>query len=433
MKRQKSRARRWKKECIELRSGQPKVEQVAGHPYTLDLIWLGLLMVIKFNVSLRAASKSLCKMGSLLGCKISYISPTTLRNWCLKLGLYYLSLDIKGGNYVLILDESVEIGREHLMLLIGLRVDNSSPIKELTMEDMVVFGVKSRESWRGEKVHVEIEKILSNKNITLDYAVADKGSSLRKGLGMSGLTWVSDCTHEMANSTKELYSKDDKFSEFIKRMNALRAKWVMSKNNKYLPPGLRKKSRFHQVFMVWKWAEKCLDQWSNLSDEAKQELEFLQTNRALIAEMKQIHGLIVIFSGIFKSVGIQATSKKEWADGLAKFRQDNPNLSTRAGQFIQYMNDYISRQEAKFDGAAQILCCSDIIESMFGKYKNKGGVKMITEDILQIAAYAQPITREDVRNAMTGVQIKDILDWKAKNTTISKLVRKILPSSKKAA
>jgi len=40
----------------------------------------------------------------------------------------------------------------------------------------------------------------------------------------------------------------------------------------------------------------------------------------------------------------------------------------------------------------QLLCCSEIIESIFGRYKNKGGMKAISADVLSIALYNQTLS-----------------------------------------
>jgi hypothetical protein len=60
----------------------------------------------------------------------------------------------------------------------------------------------------------------------------------------------------------------------------------------------------------------------------------------------------------------------------------------------------------------QVICCSDVIESLFGKYKNKGGAKLMTDDILTIAAYSKDITQALIKEAFQAVKMKDEIQWK---------------------
>ena len=76
------------------------------------------------------------------------------------------------------------------------------------------------------------------------------------------------------------------------------------------------------------------------------------------------------------------------------------------------------------------MCCSDIIESTFGKYKNKG-VKIIIDDVLKIAAYSKKSSLGEVARAMQEIKIEDTLEWKQNNTTISKLA--LLKQKRKTA
>jgi len=420
-KRQHERAEKWKKRYYELKEST-NTTTVKNHHYPLELMWMAVWMSIHFNVSLRGVSKSLCKFGELYGLSIDYISPTTIRNWCLKFGLYCLLQPIKKGNYVLILDESVEIGKEHLMVLLVVRTDQSSPISALRFEDVKVLDIRVQSSWKSTEVEAMIKKQKKKHGIDFSYGISDKDSMLRKALTNCDLKWVGDCTHEMANQTKALFRNDDEFNGFIKQLNALRAKWIMSKNNFHVPPGLRSKSRFHQLFIVHKWGQFILNDWENIPETAKEELMFVKQSEDLIKKMTDFHYLIESFAKIFKTKGIQDNSTKQWKKLVVEYRKKRNNeLAEQVEQFIRRMNQYLEVQKLNFDSNFQILCCSDIIESTFGKYKNKGGAKIITDDVLKIAAYPHKKDLVDVKIAMENIKIIDLLEWKNKNTVLSKL------------
>lgn len=437
-KRQHERAEKWKSRYYTLKQNR-ELTKVKEYHYPLELMWLGVIMHISYNVSLRGVSQSLCKIGDLYNLSINYISPSTIRNWCLKFGLYCLLQPIKSGKYVLILDESVEIGKEHLMVLLAVPVEKSSPIASLSLKDIKVLDLKVQSSWKGVEL-AELIKKHQAAGVEIVYGISDGGHTLKNALSRCSITWVSDCTHEMANRAKALFKKDKAFNDFIKKLNALRAKWIMSKHNFYVPPGLRAKSRFHQLFIVHKWARLILENWDKIPETGKAELNFVKQEQALIVVMEQFHFLIDTFATIFKNKGIHNRSIEEWKKQITIFLEENKSeVDQRVKSFIDGMNTYLEKQQAKFNPKnyenedIQILCCSDIIESAFGKYKNKGGAKIMTEDVLKIAAYPERKNIQQVKLAMESVKTVQIQDWKKQNTTVSKLTRLRKFKSKSAA
>ena len=420
-KRQEAKAERWKSKYDALKASV-KLRQVKSHKYPLELIWMAVLMNIKFNISLRGVSQSISKMGELFGLKLGKISATTIRNWSLKMGIYYLLQPLSAGKYVIIADESVEIGREHLLLLLVVPIEKYSPICPLIKSDVRVLDLKVQDSWKGDEISNMIQKKLDEHGIELVYGISDKGSALLKAFKNLNIQWIGDCTHEIANQTQAIFKKDESLSKFIKQMNLLRAKWIMSKNNFYVPPNLRAKSRFHQVFVIHKWGREILEGWHNILPTAKEELQFVKESEWLIILMESFHYLIKQFAQIFKTKGIQKNSLQEWEELVEKYQKEKgKSWTNQEERFTTKMNEYLERQKVSLPEVGQILCCSDIIESYFGKYKNKGGPKIITEDVLKIAAFPKDIKLSDVKQAMEEIKIADILKWKLDNTTISKL------------
>ena len=74
-----------------------------------------------------------------------------------------------------------------------------------------------------------------------------------------------------------------------------------------------------------------------------------------------------------------------------------------------YFKTYLPLAQQQASG--RLLCCSDIIESTFGKYKNKGGVKAISADVLKIPLYHQAIHVDFITQAMSAVSESDLIDW----------------------
>ena len=62
-----------------------------------------------------------------------------------------------------------------------------------------------------------------------------------------------------------------------------------------------------------------------------------------------------------------------------------------------------------------MLCCSDIVESTFGRYKNKGGMKAISADVLSIALYNRRVSIQFVLDALKNVSCQQLHQWQERN------------------
>lgn len=405
-----------------------KGESVSRHPYPLELMWLGVVVHLCYNVSLRASSKVLEAVGQLYGIEIGQVSASTIRNWCLKVGFHFLQQELKPGKYVLIADESVGTGRERLLLLLLVPIEHASPISPLDIKEVYVWSVQSKASWSGQAIGAIIEEKTRHSGICIEYAISDAGNNLRKGFAHSQVKWIGDCTHAVANCTQKLLQKEETFQGFIQQMLATRSKWVMSQYHLYLPPALRAKSRFHQLLVVHTWADKMLAHWQQMPVAVQLELAYVWQNQELIGIMADLHTLIEKFTRLFKASGINAHTRRIWQQTCQHWseqkRENQQTISPKIQQFIQTMNQYLEQQRSVLPQHDQILCCSDVIESIFGKYKNKGGCPFITEDILNIAAYPKHIAKAEVKQALIDTWYKDIQLWKKDFTMPSTLVLK---------
>lgn len=416
-KRQYIRAEKWRTLYYELKRSL-SLTKVRYHSYPLELIWLAICMQTLFNISLRGVSHSLTQMGSLLGLSVSNISPSTIRNWNLKFGLYSLNDPISQGKYVLIGDESISLGRVQLMLLLLVPLSCIEKGQALCMKDVIVLGLKVQASWKAAELAIFIEE-KKVAGVDIVYALSDKGYNLRKAFKLLNIKWIEDCTHAIANHTKALF-KQGKLDHFIGCVNKLRSKWSLSKYQIYAPPKLRAKGRFTQVFALYKWSQFILDQWEDLPLEAQEALSFIKEEQELVQTFEQLYKMINQFCKQFKTYGITKKSMQNWEGWLAKYRKKQ-RLNKESEQFAERMQNYLQKQKKVLPKRKVIACCSDIIESMFGKYKNKGGNQLITDDVLKIAAYGKEINQNQVQQAMTNIKMEQVLKWKRENTTRSKL------------
>ena len=137
--------------------------------------------------------------------------------------------------------------------------------------------------------------------------------------------------------------------------------------------------------------------------------------RWLDVRLRQVHHLLVLTSKILKYDGLSQAAYDKWIQEIIDYLGSQSQVTRQAKTFINGMIHYFNRQATLYAGDQKLLCCSDIIESIFGRYKNKGGMKAISADVLSIALYNQPISIIFVQTAMRNVTGPQLDEWRCQN------------------
>lgn len=391
---------------------------VPGHTYPIQMIALAVFMVVEAGSSLRCAAKTIGFFSHLMGWSFSAPSHVSIRNWVLRCGLYsYEHAEEKYGNYVGILDESIQIGREKLLLLLGVKLaDDRSRVAPLSLSEVEVLGMEVSTSWKGDQIADFLQQRLSvHPKLALQYLISDQGASILSALRKLGIEMVGDCTHVMMNISKRLLAGDERLSQLSAQIGRLRQQLTLTKLVYLLPPSLRDKDRFLRIFTIVDWADKINLYWDKLAQPNRDKLLFLQEAKPLIEAMRQLKELIIISADLFKHLGLSHRSIQLWKDKTKRYAQEH-RLTAQAEEFIEKIHTYIDKHQSLITAHHRLLCCSDIIESTFGKYKNKGGVKVISADVLSIALYNREISTQFTAKALTTIKQNDVQIWTQKYT-----------------
>jgi len=423
----------WRNKYYELKKSQ-QPQPPKHHPYCLKLMYLSVVLHIHHNLSLRACSAALVEVAQLYGQTIKRVSATTIRAWSRRMGHYYLQMQLEAGSYILIADESILVGQQKLLVLLAVKVDNLSRIAPLTMADVWVIHVQSATSWKGADIAPIIEQKSQSPGVHFAYAISDKGHNLRKAFSLCELPWVEDVTHRIATQTRLLFEKDADFNAFIARQQLTRAKWALSQYAPYLPPNLRKKARFHQLLSSADWAQRVLSNWSTLPVEVQTELSYVVDYELLIRFLQQVQMIVGRFSELVKAKGINHNTQPCWRASQraleANWQEQGWVVSERLACFLAGLDTYLLQSQESVRGPSQILCCSDVLESMFGKYKYGLSKQVISDESVKMAAFGRGITLTDVRNAMGCITHKFLRETElGQPASLMKLRRDALPKN----
>lgn len=420
----------WRTRYYQLKQKQQPL-RLKHHPYCLKLMQLSIVLHIHHNLSLRACSAVLYEVGQLYGQAIKRISAATVRAWSMRIGHYYLQMRLAAGSYVLIADESILVGNQKLLVLLAVRQEDLCRIAPLTMSDVVVLHVEAATSWKGEAIAQIIQNV-KPPQVDFVYAVSDKANNLRNAFARCQLPWIENVTHYVAHQARLLFEQNSAFHDFMRQQQLTRAKWVLSQYAPYLPPNARQKARFHQLLGSAEWGRRVLAQWAKLPPAVQTELSYVCQHRPLIELLLQVEQVVDSFSRLLKSQGIQGATQTYWQktrQGLeAHWQEQGLSVGEELLAFLGGLDGYLTKYLPALPQGFQLLCCSDVVESMFGKYKYGFSGQVFSGEVVKMAAYGRSITASDVSSAMGCISHRFLRKEAAKQPpSFTQLRRKALP------
>ena len=132
--------------------------------------------------------------------------------------------------------------------------------------------------------------------------------------------------------------------------------------------------------------------------------------REKIQQYSQMIQPVQVVQVQIKNDGLHQDSVKNYQDSLLKLNIVDPP----ALQLSSQINDFLERETKTIHKGEALLGTSDIIESIFGKYKlfsEKMPIKGIGKLVLTIPAFTAQITLQKVKKAVEYIHAKDVQDW----------------------
>lgn len=358
-------------------------------------------------------------------------SHVTIRNWTLKIGYYELTHQKeKADDWIILLDHSIQFGCEKIFVVLGIRESDFLKLKRpLQYTDLKTLGIINKNSWNGKLVAQEIKKIEATIG-KIKYAVGDYGSDLRNGLALLMIPHIHDLSHLIALIIEKLYKNDVRFIKFKNEMSNMRSKFVQTDIAAIVPPKGRKKSEYQSFDKIIKWANAASNLITNkLSDHEqikylqayfetktldriKTKLSWISDYSELITELSEINNSIKEVEKELKHNGLSKLNLEKCEKILEKLE------SNKGKKLKEQLILKINEQIQLLPKTDTVLFSSDILESIFGKYKNRvseNPMASITCLMLIIAAFTSNLTEDSVKQSIENVKIADIKKWLQEN------------------
>ncbi len=153
----------------------------------------------------------------------------------------------------------------------------------------------------------------------------------------------------------------------------------------------------------------------------EEKFSFLNKYKSFHFELQQLNDTAETIKATIRKNGLSATSLDEIGKENEKINFD------RVKHFFNDITNRLHIEYSKCDSEDQtILCCSEIIESIFGKFKmkTKQTIGGIYETVLSIVLFCNDITEQLVDEILTSTKMTDVENWFREMAGMSNLAKR---------
>lgn len=387
---------------------------------------LSVLMIVSTMISFRAVPKILNILP--FGSWIPHF--TSVLNWTLRVGLELLN---RAGQvaypWIAIIDYSLAIGRNKVLVVLRVPLTKlREKGKAITLTDCECAGLRIHASVNGEVVSAALESIFKQTGDPVAI-LKDKGTDLSRGVSLwkennhnRNIPTIDDLSHVVANALKKQFEDTEPFRKFKEIINAGASRMRQTALGYLVPPKLRSKGRFQGISRVTSWAAKILEIFNSentVEDDSK-----LEQLRATMPEFLSLESFIEKFADtmqrvnsvlkLLKHQGLSEETYQSTRGLLTAF----PELEVKQA-IVEWLAQQIAIQRMLGEGEdIPLLVSSDIIESLFGKFKyamQRCPSLEINRSILLIPALCGNLERDSIDQLLRDSQHKELLEWEEKN------------------
>jgi hypothetical protein len=425
-------------------------QEIDRHKYPEHIINLIHKFVMR-GCSLRLSVEILAVVNEEFGLGLlEFPCFSSVRNWLSKLGfaVYNESLeDEYPDGYACILDESMMVGGQKLLLTLGVPaskildkdLSNDSSVEflvkkslsSLTYGDIKVLDMSVASSWNGDSIGKVLEQVASKVGKAPSYVISDNASIMNKGIRDKNFIHIEDIGHSVSLAVERVYKTDEDFINFEKETASVKSSKVMCPVAYLLPPKMRTVARFMNLFSTVNWAF-CMSQvLPNLDTGVRSVFSFLQKYKDLINSLQFLFVFVNIILKRMKECGLSKETIELSFIEIGKLQSSAfRNVRLVGDGLAKLFNGY--REKLPNDPRVVWHCSSDIIESLFGYYKSiKSPNKMngVTSRIfllpLKTKTCSHKSSEMSFKKYLESNTLAEINQWTKKHLLPNQVVKRI--------
>ena len=356
-------------------------------------------------------------------------SWTVIQNWIFRFGLYKLLEPLpKRKDWIWIIDHTIEFGTKKCMVVLAISQEKFEQLNHcLTHKDMEVATIEIQEQATGNNIYLALNK-LSKQIGKPRQIVSDNCSNIKKGIRLfkkrSKKTIVTyDITHKAGLEVKKMFEKNRRWIKFGQNMARTKRRVTNTEFVCIAPRRPREKGRWLNLDQDLLWAENILKNKpkkrkggiSRKHKRFREHFGWLEEFKKDLKNWRELLDILIIAQKEVKKNGLHQKTPEVFIE-LTKMKGDtNPKAKKLKNKMIDFFQDEVMQFPKK---AITLLGSSDIIESVFGKYKiftARTPLKEIGKSILTIPILTTEVTVSEVKKAMETISNRKLLEWTKDN------------------
>ena len=305
-------------------------------------------------------------MGNVFGKVPAY---TTIGYWTQELGLsvYKESCSLfKDKRYALIVDESMMIGSEKLLLTLAIPAINTG--SAITEKDVTIVDISIAKSGNGTSIKNVLEKFADKIGHKPEYVISDNGSTICKAVRDAGYAHHLDISHTLGIFLERVYKKEADFQELSNNVQLVRFKHNMQDIAYVQPPSQRSIARFMNMSKWIDWISRMQYLYHTLRDDIKSIYAFIPHNASLVDELAETMDCITKIEKDVKNNGWSHDTISRCKQLVTTSLMSGNERQSKVGSFIL---EYVERELAFVNEGESHNASSDSIESIFGVSKDR--------------------------------------------------------------
>jgi hypothetical protein len=395
-----------------------------GYRFELGVIRLFVRLVLR-GVSLRAVPRAMELFAEAWGLPIEAPHWTTGRLWLLRLGHFMLTRALdKAGDWVWLMDHSVQIGKQKVLLILGLRLKHLPPPGQcLRHQDLHLIALEPRESWTRREVSEALERSVARTGVPRA-VVQDHAADLSGGVRLfqerhPATAAVYDAKHKAACLLKGRLEKLPRWQEFQRQVGQARCATQQTELAFLAPPSPRPKARFMNLGPLLTWAVHVLAILSDppaevtkwvTAERLVEQLGWVRSFATELAEWSRWQRVIDAAVGFVNRQGLSLGCADALGAELSRL-DEGPGEARRLAEELE---QFVREQEASTEPGERLPGSTEVLESCFGRFKHlekqqsRGG---FTALVLALGAMLSSPTPQTLAQALRHSHTKDVSAW----------------------
>lgn len=400
---------------------------IRGHHFAARMI--ALCIDLALQIGFRAAERTLKVLAQELNWNIEMPSYSTIRNWASRMGVGELE-DIFGKHEeaLWMADHSAQIGSEKVLLVVGILVkDLPRPGETLCLDNIKVLAIIPGRNWKKEDVGREYKK-LAERIGAPRYLLCDGATELSEPVaileefGKKPIV-LGDLKHHAANVLEKQIGRSERFKSFMSQVGLTRNRIQQTELSHFVPPPLKQKSRFMNLAPILRWARMVIHHLNHPDGEARKgitpnrmsdKLGWLLEYRDDLAAWSGCQNVIDAALTFINHEGLSHGTSNRMRQSLEETMRNVPDPLEAPRRVMAHLVEFVQQSEQKLEPSQRAWLSTEIIESLFGRFKQLEGQHSksgFTSLLAALPALCCSFDPERVRRRMLEVSTEKLKQW----------------------